>query len=312
MNRLIKFIIIVTGIGIAVSSGYFYVIGWGLKRSKAAFPYKIAKLFEERNIYNTVFLGSSRSFNGINPILFDKKNNVTSFNYGFSAANMEVITTYTKKILQQKNIPKNFVFTIDVFTFENSKTDKLFYYPVYFPYMNDSVIYAMANIEPTLKTGYYFPFYGVALYDDYLKTIGINAIINPDNKDEIYYQRGFEAIIDSTYRGEEDITSLNFSIDTNEYLRFDTLCNMLHNKGCSIIFILAPYYNSLLPENENRAKFYALLNQLKSKYNCTVIDLFTDMRFTKKMFYNRSHLNRQGAEFYTNIIADTLAPYMIK
>ena len=306
LKKTILSAIAIVALSIAILTAYFYLLCHGLASTKTSFQAKVNELFSETMHIDNAFVGSSRTYNHIDPFIIDKNAKTSSYNFGLSAANMAVYELVVGKILQRKHLPKKIIFNIDNYTFESRHNDKIFYYPIYFPYLKDTLTQRLANVEPNIRYSTYYPFYGVSLLDDYLKNIAWDGIINPQKTDEIYQHRGFEAIVENNFKGDDQFSDLSFQLDTSEIIAFEKLCATITKKNIAIVLVMAPLYKNRNADNESTQQFYSLIEKLKTKYHCKTIDCFLDTRFDKSKFYNNTHLNKNGAILFSEMIADSL------
>jgi len=94
---------------------------------------------------------------------------------------------------------------------------------------------------------------------------------------------------------------------------FDEYLHECRNKGIKVILVYTPEYIEGQKFVKNREEMFKLFINLSLKYNIPFWDYSNDaISFQKKYFYNSSHMNKKGAELFTNKLTNALKEYIEK
>lgn len=86
---------------------------------------KYDHFFTEENDYNAVFVGSSRTFRHINPVLFDSIAGTKSFNFGIDGVGCPFNYLLTKDIIQSKQADKLDYIVLELFSPQENLSEEI-------------------------------------------------------------------------------------------------------------------------------------------------------------------------------------------
>jgi hypothetical protein len=289
---------------IALLIGYFE---YQLKTKPFVSSYAAKKYFLEKQLDSVeiLILGSSQTFNGINPTYLDKK--------AFNLANVSQ-TLYYDKRLTLKYLPKlpklktvfinigYFSFFYQLFDIKENWRD--YYYSQHF-----GINYYQLN--PFLLNNYsafsvYQPLHSTKLAFANFEDETAKEIL-PNGYQPKYIQ---EAISDST--GKERVNVHNSEIFANRRKEIkddlEDFVKQLKQKNIRVVFLTTPVYSTYskycdrnIVESNNQ-----FINLLCQKYRCSYLNFFEDKRFEKDDFFDNDHLKNNGSIKLSKIINDTL------
>ncbi len=278
-----------------------------LRNHHFASSYAAKKYFLEQQLdsVETLVLGSSESFNGINPTYISSKT--------FNLANVSQTLFYDKaltlKYAAQMPKLKNVMMNISYFSFfyqlhdikEKWRDD---YYNIYFN------IQFPENRKFTLNNFSYLSVHqlkhsiGLALNN--FKDSNATTILNNGYQPKKYQ----ELINDSTGKARVTIHHNEIFENRRKEIEKDVedFVVQLKRKNIHIIFITTPVYTTyskfcnlkIIQQNSN------FINQLSSKYQCKYYNFFTDTRFNKSDFFDNDHLNNKGAKKLSIMLSEVL------
>lgn len=158
--------------------------------------------------------------------------------------------------------------------------------------------------------------------------------INVCKNNELYYSKIKEAkiakslgikIIYSNIEDKQDKQELNYDIgkiwaerDSNKNYPetveenkkiFDDYLTLLRMYDIEAIVVVCPtskYYSKYFDDRVSK-EFNSIINQFKNKYNFQYLDYFCSDVFEDSDFLDVSHLNKKGAEKFTNILNEVIA-----
>jgi hypothetical protein len=307
MKKLIQYIVLIFLISAVVLTVVDFMLEHGLLKQKEDVFGKLNEVFHGKENYNVLFLGSSRTLVHVNPLIIDSVLKVNSYNAGFDGINIIESKMFLDSYLEHHPAPRLLVLTIDIGSLAINDTTKLFDFPLYFPYLKDgNVKNTLSEFLPQTKWISTFPFLKPAYYDDFKKYMAIKAAIRPggDKKNILY--KGF-APKEMEWKGEELHT--RFQIHNSKH-GLDLLKQVLNicseNKiKCAIVY--APQTAELTERIDNFNDYLNLLKQTCDDYNIPFLN-YSEIPITndKKYFYNHLHLNSEGANIYSELLANDL------
>ncbi len=259
--------------------------------------YAAKKYYVEQQLdsIETLILGSSESFNGIDPTYFS----TTTFNLANVSQTLFYDKALTLKYLNQMPKLKNVIINISYFSF----------------------FYQLHDIKEKWRDDYYRLLFDIKFSNDknftlnnfsYLSVYQLKHSIElafsnfkDDNAVNILhngYQPRFrsELINDSTGLARVNIHHNEIFKHRRKEIEIDVedFVVQLKRKNINIIFITTPVYTTyskfcnpkIIEQNSN------FINQLTSKYQCKYYNYFTDTSFKKTDFFDNDHLNNSGAK----------------
>lgn len=291
MKQFLVFIgkIILVFLLLATSLDFLY--SQVFETSTPRLKYQYFRSFKDKNI-DYVFLGSSRVENSIIPNEIEKKTDKKALNLGFQAAKMQDIYTLLQLIKTYNIQTKKVFIQIDyIFNIENGYSNVLPYEIM--PYIRNNEVtkaYLDSHFEDSAML-YYFPFYRYSEFDSkigfrefLLQVLGKTTAIQKD--------KGFIGL-----GGELKNSEFEFP-DTinkkNEY--FDQIRQFAKKNNINVVYYCSPI--------SFRTKNKKYVTQLKGKIP-ELLD-FSSLIKDDKLFKDCTHLNENGAMFFTHYFIDNV------
>jgi hypothetical protein len=296
-------LILVAISALLLSSLYYFSICKALQTTKESFPGKLNQIFYDTTAYDAVFVGSSRVMKNIDPLQFDTIAGIHSYNAGIDGANFTLIDFVTRHFIAGHR-PSYVFINIDIYTLQQDSS--FFYYTQLFPYIHIDSMDRFIKIEPNLILAKYYPFLAVSYIDDYLKGVSFHTLYDKHPlSDATFIHRGFAPIVSADYQGSADEYPLKFIYSEDGFKKLEALCDYCKAMHCKVFFIMAPIYRAREEKPSNACYFYSRLKPIEEKYNIIEFKFFTNTEFSQKVFFNKSHLNENGARMYTKMLADS-------
>lgn len=259
--------------------------------------YAAKKYYLEQQLdsIETLILGSSESFNGIDPKYFSSKT--------FNLANVSQTLFYDKALTLKyvNQIPKlkNVIINISYFSFfyqlhdikEKWRDD---YYKLYFDIkfsddknftINQYAYLAVYQLKHSIELAFN------NFNDEPAATILRNGYQPRNNKELINDSTGLARV---TIHNNEIFANRRKQIEED----LEDFVMQLKQKNIKVVFITTPVYTTyskfcnpkIIEQNSN------FINQLTSKYQCKYYNYFTDTSFKQSDFFDNDHLNNNGAK----------------
>lgn len=310
MKRLISKILLFILLPLPLLYGLQIIVDRGLKESNH-------DLYAEWNdVYNgainadLIIMGSSRAVHHISPAILDERLNINTYNLGISAWTFPMQKARFETYLKRNAKPRYIVHSIDLHML--SRREDLFNYQQFLPYLDD------ADIRAATK-GYKGEF-GAAQY--YLPMFKYNGNLNLAAAGILSFFDLAEMRRTSVkgYReqnlewdGSFDVFKKKFpdgyahAFDERVAEEFEAYLEFCKKNDIKIIMVFSPEYFELRPFITNREKIMSVFRNYSKKHDVPFLDYSNhSISFDKTLFYNSEHLTSEGAELFTEILAQDL------
>jgi len=285
---------------VVLASLYYYLTCLGLRNAKQDATGKYNYICNDTTHYSCVFFGASTIHVGINPLLFDSLTGQNSYNAAMDGIRVTEINLLIEKYVKGHRLPQNIFIAIDGQTLETNHS--VWYFPQYFPFVNDEDLKDLIQREPKLLMGKYAPFAAITYLDDPLKNLGLIGLLNLNSS---MYKIQLKGFLPAYWKGmKEDLPfeEVTFTGDKTGWVLLEKTLESCIKKNIRVNFIIAPRYNSL-----PSASFLKLLERLQSyesKYHTRLYNFIASDNFkSKELFPNRTHLNADGAQIFTTLLS---------
>lgn len=262
-------------------------VGWG----------DITKLQLESDL---LVMGGSRAWVQYDPAILDSILETNSYILGFDGSHLNrQIVKYKIYNHYQKIKPNVIIINIDFFALDWRDGYER---EQFFPFMwNPCILKEIRTIEPFSFGENYIPMYR------YLTHAGILIHLQETLIDDGLY-KGFCGV-DRTWNPTEynNISEIHFNKNENTYRMFESFLNERTEGGIRIIFCYAPMYYGVTKKINNIQEMYDTYQEIAEKYNIPILDYTHDnISYDTLYFYNGTHLNKKGAELFTEKLAHDL------
>ena len=254
--------------------------------------------------------GSSRAWVQIDPKILSDALGKEVYNFGMDGHNFRLQYLRHLEYMKSNKKPSHIVMNVDIFTLE--KRMDLYQQEQFLPYMlwDKNMRSFTANYEGFSKADYYVPFFRyLGRYETIKETA---SHLFDSKKDTTFFRnkgyRGFDKkwnkAVDSLL-ASEDKYAINFHEPTVKL--FDQFINECIENNIKITLVYAPEYidgQSFVANRQEAINYFRMISQ---KYTVTFLDYSQDeLSFMKDQFYNASHLNKRGAELFSEKLARDL------
>lgn len=238
--------------------------------------------------------GSSRTWVQISPAILDSILCINSFNLGIdgSAINRQVqkYNIYRKRNSKPKVIIQN----IDAWSLGYSiGYEKEQFFPFFWDYDVRKTFFSTEPFSRKEKTIPFFRYHGM----------------NPKmflHRFPRTLSKGYLGM-NREWNGEEymKIDSINFKVNDTTLALFDNYLNNTTSEGTKVVFVYAPVYFGATNKMSNADEMHTVYKNLADKYDIPILD-YSEMWICRDTayFYNAMHLNKKGAEIYSDSLAN--------
>ena len=104
-----------------------------------------------------------------------------------------------------------------------------------------------------------------------------------------------------------EVDSIIFTPNETSLRMFDEYLSKAKAEGIKVVFVYAPQYIGATNKISNLDKMYKQYREFSDKYNIPILDYtYMDICYDTTYFYNAMHLNKRGAEIYSDSLANDI------
>lgn len=287
-----------------------YVVTHGLKKTRYKDFAEWNDIFEGRINADIIISGSSLAWIQISPRILDDKLRCNSYNLGMDGSSFN--SQYYRYLAYEKynRKPKIIIQTLDQGTLKKSAA--LYNYQQFLPYLDEpSVSDAVFGYQNGIsKKDKIIPFEKyIGEYD--LAAVGISEFFDIKKFSNEKYKgyRGREAA--SNYTGIEKALEsgkkVTINVDDASIKLFETFLKYCKESGIKLFLIHTPIYTLNQSVIANYREIILIYKNLAEKYDTPILNYSDNpISYRKDLFYDGVHLNKQGSELFSEVLADDL------
>ena len=269
----------------------------GMIRKSNYQPVESWKDIMEGNVNaDLVAVGSSRTLVQVDPHILDSVLLIKTYNLGMDGSHINRQVLKYEIYRNRNKKPKVIIQNIDAFTM-SYRTG--FEKDQFFPFWGDPEIRKMFfNSEPFTFAEKYIPFYRYRGYNP-----AMFAHQYPRSTYKGYSPRGGKWDGKAYMQTE----TIEFSVSDTCTCMFDSYLNKVKEDGVKVVFVYAPLYYGATQKISNIDKMHTFYINLAKKYDIPILD-YSNMWISHDTtyFYNAMHLNKTGAEIFTDSLANDI------
>jgi hypothetical protein len=308
---IVKLLIFLVPIGLLAIAADFF-ISTSLRNSKtyAEGEYAIWNDIYDGQLSADIFIyGSSRAVVHISPAILSDRLGKSVYNLGVDGFNFwtqyfrhQEASNYTKK-------PQTIVHSLDLSTL--SDKGPVFYKSQFLPYMFQSEsIESFAKLYPDFS---YFDFRLplVRYYGNSTAVFHALKLFFIDQPEELARSKGYRGQdkkwTDDLANAKKIMATFEAHIDSSCVALFEEYLVECVSKNINVVLVYTPEYIEGQHFVKNREEVLKIYKNLSTRYGVPFLDYSTDsISFDKTLFYNSGHLNKNGSERFTQVLANDL------
>lgn len=250
-----------------------------------------------------VIYGSSRAWVHIDPLLIESKLGRTAYNLGIDGHNFWLQNLRHQELLKYNQKPDYIIYSVDVFTL--AKRKDLYNYDQFLPYMlgNDNIHDFTSSYEGFSYFDYNFPLIRYEGKKNVIRQAFKTSILEDNAKlARVKGYRGIEKKWNKDFdKAKQKKVNFSVEIDLATVDKFNLFLNECKKNSIQVIFVYTPEYIEGQKFVTNRNEIVTLFEEIAMKHNILFLN-YSDNSISKqkKYFYNALHLNKTGAELFTN------------
>ena len=240
-----------------------------------------------------IVMGNSRAWVQISPTILDSILGVETYNLGMdgSCINRQIHKYHLFRKYNRK--PKMIVQTLDAWSLgykTGYEREQLYPY-----FWNWNMREEFFESEPFTFWEKYIPMYRFRSFMPLRR--GPKTLI-----------KGYQGM-DRPWDGSvfEKVKSITFTPNDTTIKMFDDSLAKAKAEGITVVLVFTPQYIGATEKTTNQAYMHEYYNRFASKYDFPIVDYtYMDICYDTAYFYNAMHLNRKGAEIFSDSLANAL------
>lgn len=314
MKRFLKHSILFSSLILTALFVADYIVSYGLRKTRYKEYGEWNDIYSGKLNTNLIISGSSRAWVHISPQILDSLLPTSSYNIGIDAQVYDIIRTRQAVFLQRNPLPKTMIISLDIHSL--TKKNDLYHYNQFCPYFFDPIIKESISQYDVFSTSdFYIPFIRY-LRSEKIVPLGIQEFfsihhINSNGRVKGYMgnPRKWDNSFDRFKTKNKD--GKKFHIDSSQYEMLKNDIIAYKRKGIKVILVYTPEYWEIEKYILNRNEIISMYNQIATKNAIPFLN-YSKHAICKKqsLFYNSQHLNKNGAEQFSCLLANDLKEFV--
>lgn len=253
--------------------------------------------------------GSSRAWVQIDPMILERQLNKSAYNFGIDGHNFWLQYLRHKSFLKHNPKPQTIIISVDIFTLQ--KRPNLFNANQFLPYMlhNEEIEYYTSSYEGFSSHDYNIPLIRYLGKFDAIRDALKAFIHRPSPRSG--RQKGYKPVKKEWNkdfeRAKRQMAYYEVHQDSTSIKLFEEFLVECAADNIEVVMVYAPEYIEGQEFVKGREEVIRLYESFSEKYAVKFLNYSDDeLCFDKKYFFNATHLNKRGAELFTQKLADDI------
>lgn len=251
-----------------------------------------------------IVVGNSRAWTQISPKILEERLGKSTYNIGMDGQSFDMQLLRFNELLKHRQSPPPYVISI-VDEYFLREDDGVYNKEQFLPYMlfNSSLYSGLKN-----KSNFSFWEFYLPLIRYYGGFHGIGYGLLNMTKLEHPRKERFKGYLPNTKKWQ--ITKPQpsyFVIDQVNYAAYNQFLDLCKKNKSELIMVFPPAHTSIDTIVLNRQHILDTLSDISEKHHVLFIDFRNSyLNQDSILFTNRTHLNKKGAELFTNMLVDSI------
>ena len=255
-----------------------------------------------------VIYGSSRAWVHIDPLRIEDQLGGSAYNLGVDGHNFWLQHLRHLELLKHNRTPKTIILSVDTRSLQ--KRGDLYNLEQFLPFIKQKEIrnYTSAY-EGFSYLDYQVPFLRYIGKREAMKeAISIYRGIESDKMIRVKGYKGFDEEWNSDFdKAKKKMKYYEVQLDTTSISLFDSFLKECATKKIELIMVYTPEYIEGQEFTKNRSDIIQLFQEKSEQYQFPFLDYSNDtLSYDKQYFYNAMHLNKTGAELFTDKLIEDI------
>jgi|GEM_PF-1140011 len=311
--KLAKSLVLVIIAAILLAFAASFLIDYGLRNSDEDMFGKVGEMIDGKENYDVLFIGSSRTAAHIDPSIIDNKLGSNSYNAGLNGISVQESKMLLDLYYKQHEAPKLVMVNVDINTF--SAWEVLSEVQRYYPYSHISEVKeTISPYDNGMATVSKLPFLKIAYYDDRVTYLGLKKLLGIEKAGNYALYKGYRKN-NKQWGIKQDMFFEQKEQDT-AYSRkkgmklLSEMHQLATERGSQLILHSAPIYKPYLKKIDSLDSYFEEMNAYCLKNDIPFLrDELHEIGGSKDNFYDLLHMNINGAEAYSTLLAEKMTDY---
>jgi hypothetical protein len=309
--KLVRYITLIFSIAFILSYAALKFINYGLKQQQNDFFGTFNHILYSNENHEILVFGASIAKNNVNPLVLDSVMQINSYNTGIYAFGFVECHLMLENYLKSDHLkPKSVVYILQHKI--QAKESEIAYPEQFFPYADNDIVYnTISKYNDDIKLVRNIPCVAISKYNDHLKYSALIPFVKKNHL-RLGNYKGFEPLEGSILKVNTDKNktdskkeSINNNVSEQQLMYLKEFCDVSNANGIKLYFVFPPSFNIGVNEIDSIQRT-AVVSLLK-KYDTTILDYSNnEIIHEKKCFYDRLHLNKEGAYRFSVLLANDL------
>lgn len=313
MKKFLLRLLLFTAIAISALALLSSLVDQGLRQSNYFGQNDWRRLYAGKIQADLIVLGNSHAEVQVNPAVLDSVLQLSSYNLGMSGCQLDLNIARYHTYLRHNKVPRFLIVVLDHFFLNHTSVN--YNRGAFLPHLNDP------DIGPALygigEPGHhrYLPF---LKYSRQPGLIGTGLSEWPGRTD-ISGDTGYNGFRPNLTEPDEfrnehwGSNRIREEIRPLEFYKFVCLLQEAREQGTRCIVVVPPVRSPVTRLFEHREQYWALMKQTAHNNGALFLN-YTDMPLcdSQQYFYTISHLNKKGADLFTEKLAGDLREISIR
>jgi hypothetical protein len=308
LTRAAGFVLLGAAIAYAVDA----VLMHGLRERRVGLFAPWNAIVEGRLTTDLVVFGSSRAVTDVDCAPLTARLHVSCFNLGLEGSPVNIERPLVDVFFAHNAAPRFLLMTVDVFTFRVNREP---YDPSqYLPYLSEAPLYEnLVSIDPEWRLIRRVPLYGFAKFGLGTTYDAVVGIFHMDRRSTDTRIRGWwprdwpwDGAFDAFVR--ENPHGKTWPIEQPSIDALESILRTAESRNVRPVLVYPPEYVEAQHLTNNRDAVFAVFHEIAARHRVPFIDFSDDpLSADRSLFYNAEHMNRVGAELFSQKLADRMA-----
>jgi hypothetical protein len=291
-----------------------WVVDTGLKKSGHFFYSEWGDIFGGRIKANMLFMGSSRAWVHFSPVIVDSILGTQSYNLGMDGTSLDLQFERLKIYLKHNPAPRYIVQEVSLNT-TVVRAKELPHYEQFLPWLNDDDVWRIytekySNVSPADR---YFPLFK---YNNQLVLLKEGIMSFAGHGVARTKERGYKGQLLSWDSSFDDFVISHpngyaLPVQDSSMQLLQEYIQYCRSRHIELIFVYAPYYYKAANYITNLNEIKDMVEQLAKTNQIPMLDYSRNyLDSSQQYFYNSQHLNKLGAELFSQQLAQDLKSFL--
>lgn len=257
------------------------------------------RLFNSTDNQEYIFIGSSRTHYGINPLILERLSGKTVLNGGFEGAKITEMELILNGFLFKHNNPKKIFLMLDPHSLD--LTENQLHNTIYFShYLSNDALYEGVYACTGLSAFFWkhIPYSILTEFDDYTRSNCIKGLMHKTYLTPTQYAYKGYMSLKAPFLPEDSVISLKHALHEGGVRVLLRMAETCSGRGIPLQIIQGPYLDTFYSSN-NIDSMYLNINALLKKYS-GVSTQTTALNYTDTSYFkDQVHLKEAGATKYS-------------